>query len=50
MLVLITFVILAVWLLVATATVALCVHAKRTDEEIAQPELAPVIELRSSAA
>jgi hypothetical protein len=49
-LVLITFVILAVWLLVATATVALCVYAKRADEEIAQPELAPVIELRSSAA
>ena len=50
MLVLITFVILAVWLLVATATVALCVYVRRADEEIAQPELAPVIELRSSAA
>jgi hypothetical protein len=50
MLVLITFLILAVWLLVATATVALCVYAKRADEEIAQPELAPVIQLRSSAA
>jgi hypothetical protein len=50
MLVLLVLVILAVWSLVATAAVALCVYAKRADEEIAHPELAPVIELHRSAA
>ena len=50
MFVLLAFVILVVWLSAATATIALCVYAKRADEEIAQSELAPVIELSSSAA
>ena len=50
MFVLLAFVIIAVWLSVATATVALCAYAKRADEEIEHSELAPVIELSSSAA
>jgi K+ transporter len=50
MLVLLALVILAVWGLVATATVALCVYAKRADDEMEGGELAPVIELFSSAA
>ena len=40
---------LAVWLLLVLTAVALCAYARRTDEEIAQKELAPVIEFRSVA-
>ena len=40
---------LVVWLLVALAAVALCAHARRTDEQIQDAELAPVIDIRSAA-
>ena len=40
---------LLVWLLVALAAVALCAYARRTDEEIADAERAPVIDIRSAA-
>jgi hypothetical protein len=42
-------VLLTAWLLVALAAVALCAHARRLDEEIAESELAPVIDIRSAA-
>ncbi len=40
---------LAVWLLVALAAVALCAYARQADEELARAELVPVIELSSAA-
>jgi hypothetical protein len=40
---------LTVWLLVALAAVALCAHARRLDEEIAECELVSVIDIRSAA-
>ena len=43
-------IVLAVWLLVAAAAVVLCVAARRTDDEIAKSELAPVIDLKSAVA
>ena len=38
-----------IWLLVALAAVTLCAYARRTDDEIARAELAPVVELDLSA-
>lgn len=40
---------LAAWLLVALAAVALCADARRLDEEIAECELASVIDMNSAA-
>ena len=42
-------IVLAVWLLVALAAVVLCVSARRTDDEIARAELAPVIEISAAS-
>ncbi len=39
---------LTVWFLVALAAVALCAHARRLDEEIAE-ERVPVIDIRTAA-
>ena len=50
MLVLVAFVVVAVWVMVATATVAVCVYAERAAREAEGLEPAPVIELGSSAA
>ena len=38
-------IILAVWLVVAVVALLLCIAARRTDEELARAELAPVIDL-----
>jgi hypothetical protein len=38
-----------IWVLVALAAVTLCAYARRTDDEIARAELAPVVELDLSA-
>ena len=43
------FLILSIWLLVALAAVALCAYARHSDEEIAQADLAPVIDISSAA-
>ncbi len=43
-------VILSAWLLVIAFAVLLCVAARRTDDEIAGTELAPVIDIKSSLA
>ena len=40
---------LVVWLMVAVGAVVLCAHARRTDEEIAAAELAPVIDISHAA-
>ena len=40
---------LAVWLLIALATIALCAYAGRADDETASAEFAPVIEISSAA-
>jgi hypothetical protein len=42
-------ILLAVWLLVAAVAMLLCLSARRTDAELAQTDLAPVIELKASA-
>ena len=46
---LIVLALLTVWLFVAFAAVALCAHARQLDEEIAEHELAPVIDIRTAA-
>ena len=48
MLLLLAAIVLA-WLIVALAAVALCVYARRTDDEIARGELPPVIKITSAA-
>jgi beta-lactamase regulating signal transducer with metallopeptidase domain len=45
----IALLITGIWMLVALAAVTLCAYARRTDEEIARAELAPVVELDLSA-
>ena len=40
---------LAVWLIVALAAVLLCSSAGRLDDEIAEADRAPVIEIRPAA-
>jgi hypothetical protein len=42
-------ILIVVWLLVAVAAVVLCVSARRTDDEIARAELAPVIDISAAA-
>jgi hypothetical protein len=43
-------VLLCAWLLVIVFAVLLCTAARRTDDEIAGTELAPVIDIKSSLA
>jgi hypothetical protein len=50
MVLLLALLLVAVWLLVMLVAVCLCVSARQGDEAMAQGELAPVIELRTSAA
>jgi len=42
-------VLVAFWLVAAVAAVALCAYARRIDEEIAQEELAPVVDIGPTA-
>ncbi len=42
-------VILSVWLLVAAVAVVVCLAARRTDEEIAGADLAPVIDIQAGS-
>ena len=42
-------VIVLAWLIAALAAVALCVYARRSDDEIARAELHPVLEITSAA-
>ena len=42
-------VLLCAWLLVIVFAVLLCAAARRTDEEIAGTELAPVIDIQAAA-
>ncbi len=41
-------IILAVWLLVIVVAMLMCISARRTDAELLQSELAPVVELGSA--
>ena len=43
-------IILAIWLLVVAVALLLCVAARRTDEELARSDLAPVIDLAGRSA
>ena len=42
-------IILCAWLLFAAVALMLCLAARRTDEEIAGTELAPVIDIRAGS-
>ena len=47
---LLLLIVLGAWLLIITFAVMLCAAARRTDEEIAGTELAPVIDIKSTLA
>jgi len=46
---LLVLVILCAWVLIVAIALLLCLAARRTDDEIAGADLAPVIEIRSAA-
>jgi hypothetical protein len=46
---LLLIVILSAWLLFAAVALVLCLAARRTDEEIAGAELAPVIDIQAGS-
>ncbi len=41
-------ILIAVWLLVIVVAMLICISARRTDAELVQSELAPVIELQTA--
>ena len=47
---LVLLIVLGTWLLIVAFAVLLCAAARRTDDEIAGTELAPVIDINSSLA